>query len=93
MINGLGVCVVALKADPAPFGGPDAHALGLQLRQLDPAGAVAINIGAFFRHILLLPKKRTGPLDGYAPGFFFDHKYHLNDIIHQLAAKRKMGNY
>ena len=93
VIDGLGVGVAAVEADTAALGCPDTHALGLQLGQRNPTGAEQIDIDAFLGHILLLPEKGPGPLNGDTPGFFFDHSNHLLSIIQQVAAKRKMKNY
>jgi hypothetical protein len=54
------------------------------------AGTISKTVAAFFGHILLLPEKVSGPLNGYAPGFFFQHGYHPVFILLQLAVKRKM---
>ena len=84
---------LALHMHMDSLGSPDTHTLGLQLRQLDPAGAVAINVGVFFCHIFLFPEESADSLDGNTPGFLFDHSNHLMFIIQQVSAKRKMKNY
>ena len=87
------VGILAFHADFDPLGSPHTHALGLQFGQGNAAGATGEAVDAFLRHIFLFPEKRAGPLNGDAPGFFFNHYNHLLSIIQQVAEKRKMKNY
>jgi hypothetical protein len=85
--------IFAFHVELDPLGSPDTHALGLQFRKDNTTAFKRITVDAFFCHIFLLPEKRSCPLDGNAPDFFFDHPAHLLFIIQQIAAKRKMQNY
>ena len=88
MIDGLGVGIIALKADAAALGRPDTHALGLQLRQVHGTASEAEGIGILLPHIGLLPEKAARPVNGNAPGLLFHHNHHLDPIISQNAEKR-----
>ena len=87
------VCIFTFHIYFDPLGSPDTHTLGFQLGQLNTAGVVGKDRGGFFQNIFLFPEKVSGPLNGYAPGFFFQHGYHPVFILQQLAVKRKMEKY
>ena len=93
VINAFYIGILTLHAHLDALGGPDTHALGLQLGKGDPASIVQKNIDVFLGHILLFPEKAACPLDGYAPGFFFQHSHPLLCMIQQITPKREMQNY
>ena len=65
------------------------------LKSIADKGEYTVNetVAVFFGYILLVPEEGSGPLNGDAPGFFFDHNNHLLSIIQQIASKRKMKKY